>query len=179
MDAVDKLLSLKLSEVQQREIVRVLLHCIGSEKAYNPYYTLILSRLLQTSSSSSKAAVGVHSYMITLQYSLWDYFRSLGEADVGGAEIVKGAAAAAAAGHKAGADDRKKMRNMAKAYAWWCAKSGLGLNILKVSLLGIQRSNFPVHTMLTLDICTSSHCPSQRCGPPRASFYPTSSPPCF
>lgn len=132
---MDKLLNLKLSEVQQREIVRVLLHCIGSEKAYNPYYTLILSRLL-TSSASKQS---VHSYMITLQYSLWDYFRGLGETDVGGAEVVKNA------GDAAGDDasNKKKMKNLAKAYAWWCAKSGLGLNIFKVML-------YPLFTWTTM-----------------------------
>lgn len=120
---MDKLLNLKLSEVQQRDVVRVLLHCIGSEKAYNPYYTLILARLL----TSAVGKAGTHSFMITLQYSLWDYFRSLGETDVGGADVARGAQADA---DEAG--NKKKMRNMAKAYAWWCAKSGLGLNILKV-----------------------------------------------
>lgn len=123
IDAVDRLLSLNLTEVQQREVVRVILHCLGSEKAYNPFYTLILARLLTSSSTQA-----THSYQITLQYALWDHFRALGESDVGGAEMVKSAAAGT------GPPDEKKNRNIAKAYAWWCAKAGLGLTILKVSL---------------------------------------------
>lgn len=92
------------------------------EKAYNPFYTLVVSRLLSQSSTQS-----THSYQITLQYALWDFFRSLGEEEVGGASM-------AGSGGATDTPDvaQKKSSHLARAYAWWCAKSGLSLNILKV-----------------------------------------------
>ncbi|KAJ3714199.1 hypothetical protein C8R42DRAFT_726684 [Lentinula raphanica] len=76
VDACDRLSQLKLTEVQQREIIRVALHCCGNEKVYNPYYALVCQHLCTIS----------HSYKITLQYCLWDFLRDLGETNVGGAE---------------------------------------------------------------------------------------------
>jgi hypothetical protein len=105
------------------------------EKAYNPFYTLVVSRLLNESPTQA-----THSYQITLQYALWDFFRSLGEDEVGGASMAG----------SGGTTDRpdvvqKKSNHLARAYAWWCAKSSLSLNILKVSarhvLLSAKQAN--------------------------------------
>ncbi|KAF7374789.1 MIF4G/MA4-domain-containing protein [Mycena sanguinolenta] len=79
VDACERLSQLSLTEVQQREIVRVLLHCCGNEKSYNPYYVLVCQHLCRSS----------HAYKITLQFCLWDFLRDLGEANVGGAEVLK------------------------------------------------------------------------------------------
>lgn len=72
-----------------------------------------------------------HSYKITLQFCLWDFLRDLGEATVGGAEVVKNVR-----DDEDGFDLRKisnsRMRNVAKAYAWWIAKDTVNLSILKV-----------------------------------------------
>lgn len=65
-----------------------------------------------------------HSYQITLQYALWDLFREMGEKDVGGSDMARNTS------H--GTVDEKRSRNLAKAYAWWIAKAGLGLTVLKV-----------------------------------------------
>ncbi|KAJ7903418.1 hypothetical protein B0H14DRAFT_3079584 [Mycena olivaceomarginata] len=123
VDACERLPQLSLTEVQQREIVRVLLHCCGNEKSYNPYYALVCQHLCRSS----------HSYKITLQFCLWDFLRDLGEANVGGAEVIKNLK-----------DDRDegaafdvksisstRIRNVAKAYAWWVAKDCVTLAILK------------------------------------------------
>ncbi|KPV74588.1 uncharacterized protein RHOBADRAFT_28154 [Rhodotorula graminis WP1] len=121
IDACERLQQLGLSDVQQREIARVLLQCCGNEKVYNPYYTLVASRLCAKS----------HSFQITLQYILWDFIRSdLGEQSVGGQELVKNLGGQAAA-----SDDNKvpprKMTHTAKFYAWCIAKGALSLAVLK------------------------------------------------
>jgi hypothetical protein len=59
--------ALKFTEIQQRELVRVSLHCCNLEKTYNPYYTLILNGLCE----------GSYSHRFTLQYALWDLFRDM------------------------------------------------------------------------------------------------------
>jgi nucleolar MIF4G domain-containing protein 1 len=97
---------------------------LQQEKSYNPYYALVCQHLCRSS----------HSYKITLQFCLWDFLRDLGEANVGGAEVIKNLK-----------DDRDegaafdvksisstRIRNVAKAYAWWVAKDCVTLAILKV-----------------------------------------------
>ncbi|KAG5646977.1 hypothetical protein DXG03_001700 [Asterophora parasitica] len=120
VDACERLSQLNLTEVQRREIVRVLLHCCGNEKSYNPYYTLVCQQLCRTS----------HSYKITLQFCLWDFFRDLGETSVGGTEVIK---------NLKDDDDSfdvknistTRMHNVAKAYGWWISKDCVNLAILK------------------------------------------------
>lgn len=120
LDACERLSQLNLTEVQQREIIRVSLHCSGNEKSYNPYYTLVCQHLCQDS----------HSYKITLQYWLWDFLRDLGQINVGGAEVIK---------NLKDNHDRlevksissSRMKNVAKAYGWWIAKDTCSLLILK------------------------------------------------
>ncbi|KAL5526754.1 SGD1 [Sanghuangporus sanghuang] len=119
VDACDRLAQLNLTEVQQREIIRVLLHCCGNEKSYNPYYTLISAHLCKQS----------HSHRVTLQYCFWDFLRGLGETNVGGAEMAR--------------DDQDedafeldrvsstRMSNVARAYAWLVAKDCVAITILK------------------------------------------------
>ena len=65
--ACDRMSHFKLSETQQRECVRVTLHCVGSEQGYNPYYTLVLHHLCAMS----------YSHRFTLQYALWDFLRNI------------------------------------------------------------------------------------------------------
>ncbi|KIJ39870.1 hypothetical protein M422DRAFT_174507 [Sphaerobolus stellatus SS14] len=121
VDACERLGQLNLNETQQREIIRVILHCLGNEKQYNPYYTLTVQHLCQIS----------HSHKITLQYCLWDFLREMGEKDVGGAEIIK-------ISHEDSyvAFDEKKISssrrlNIARAYGWWLAKGSVTVAILK------------------------------------------------
>jgi len=67
--ACDRLHGFKLTHVQQREFVRVTLHCCGMEGAYNPYYTLVLNNLCANS----------YDHRFTLQYAIWDFLRELDE----------------------------------------------------------------------------------------------------
>lgn len=123
MDAFEKLLKLGLTDVQEREIVRVILHCSGGEKAYNPYYTLVLHRL----------CILKHAYRVTLQYALWDYFRELGESDVGG---MSGEMGKVERPGRSNAKDsqRPPLRrtvNLAKLYGWLLGKGSLSPMILR------------------------------------------------
>ncbi|TFY83229.1 hypothetical protein EWM64_g793 [Hericium alpestre] len=119
VDACERLAQLNLTEVQQREIIRVILHCCGNEKSYNPYYTFVGQHLSRTS----------HSYKITLQFCLWDFLRDLGETTVGGAEIIKGLKDDVDFDVKSIFSTRR--RNVAKAYAWWIAKDNITLAVFK------------------------------------------------
>ncbi|KAF7336720.1 MIF4G/MA4-domain-containing protein [Mycena venus] len=121
VDACERLSQLNLTEVQQREIVRVLLHCCGNEKSYNPYYSLVCQHLCRSS----------HSYKITLQFCLWDFLRDLGEANVGGAEVIKNLKDDDNEGFEVKNISSTRIKNVAKAYAWWVAKDCVTLGILK------------------------------------------------
>ncbi|PPQ83942.1 hypothetical protein CVT26_008765 [Gymnopilus dilepis] len=118
LDACERLGQLNLTEIQQREIVRVALQCCGNEKAYNPYYSLVCQQLCRTS----------HSYKITLQFSLWDFMRELGETSVGGAAVTKNIEEVDIEGKSV---SETRLRNIAKAYAWWVAKDAVTIQILK------------------------------------------------
>ncbi|KAJ8072377.1 suppressor of glycerol defect [Marasmius tenuissimus] len=119
VDACERLSELRLSELQQRDIVRVLIHCCGNEKTYNPYYTLVCQHLCQFS----------HSYKITLQYCLWDFLRDMGETEVGGVEVIKNLKEDE--GFDVKTISSSRIRNVAKAYAWWIAKDCINLSVLK------------------------------------------------
>ncbi|KDN38929.1 hypothetical protein K437DRAFT_228310 [Tilletiaria anomala UBC 951] len=120
VDAAQKLLELRLNEVQRRDIIRVLLQCLDMDEVYNPYYALIGWRL----------ATDSHSTRFTMQYALWDFLRSIGESGVAGRSRAE-----AAAEHGADEDgedvSERKLAHVARAYAWWIAKEALSLNILK------------------------------------------------
>ncbi|EDR08399.1 uncharacterized protein LACBIDRAFT_297002 [Laccaria bicolor S238N-H82] len=119
VDACERLSQLNLTDVQQREIVRVVLHCCGQEKSYNPYYSLVCQQLCRSS----------HSYKITIQFCLWDFLRELGETSVGGAEVIKNTKEDE--GFDLKSISKARLRNVARAYAWWIAKDCVTLAILK------------------------------------------------
>lgn len=72
-----------------------------------------------------------HSYKITLQFCLWDFLRDLGETNVGGAEVLKNLNQDVVSFDLKKISDTR-MRNVARAYAWWLAKDCCTLAILKV-----------------------------------------------
>ena len=67
IEAVQKLHSLKLSPVQQREIVRVVLYMGNYEKQFNPFYAEVIASLCKSDTK--------HKYSI--QFALWDHIRLL------------------------------------------------------------------------------------------------------
>lgn len=66
-DAFERLLAMKLTGKQEREIILVLLHCCGQEKVFNPFYAFL----------AGKFASYRQGFKITLQYTLWDCFKQL------------------------------------------------------------------------------------------------------
>ncbi|KAG6856902.1 hypothetical protein H0H87_012483 [Tephrocybe sp. NHM501043] len=159
VDACERLSQLNLTEVQQREIVRVLLHCCGNERSYNPYYTLVCQQLCRIS----------HSYRITLQFSLWDFLRDLGETSVGGTKLIKNLK------EEDGFDIKSisttRIRNVARAYGWWIANDCVTLAILKpVDFTSLKKTTteFLTEMLMQVFIC------SQRSTPLITSDVPTS-----
>ncbi|KAJ2081236.1 suppressor of glycerol defect [Coemansia sp. RSA 988] len=115
-DAFEQLLRLDLKKTQAREVMRVVLHCCGQEKAYNPFYTLVAQKLCAHHGT----------YRLTMQYALWDLLRELGETDVGGLGRI---------GHDdpdtSAAVPLRRVVNLAKMYAWLIDKHALSLLVLK------------------------------------------------
>uniref|UniRef100_A0A7I4D9X4 MI domain-containing protein n=1 Tax=Physcomitrium patens TaxID=3218 RepID=A0A7I4D9X4_PHYPA len=67
VDAFEKILRLKLPGKQDREVVRVIVECCMQERAYNPYYALIVTRLCNHDKN----------HKFSFQYCLWDHLKQL------------------------------------------------------------------------------------------------------
>ncbi|KAF2031058.1 dihydrolipoyl dehydrogenase [Setomelanomma holmii] len=67
-DAQIRLTKLNLKRSQEAEIPRVIVHSAGSEKTYNPYYTVLARKVCAD-----------HKTRKSFQFALWDIFKSLGE----------------------------------------------------------------------------------------------------
>ncbi|EQC33622.1 hypothetical protein SDRG_08727 [Saprolegnia diclina VS20] len=67
IEAYEGVLKLGLKDKQEREIIRVLMHCCGNEAKYNPYYALL----------ADKFATADPRYKFTLQLAYWDVFKQL------------------------------------------------------------------------------------------------------
>ena len=57
---------LNLKKTQQREIIRVLMHCCIKEKNFNQFYSLLAQRLIKYDEQN---------YKYTLKYALWDHIK--------------------------------------------------------------------------------------------------------
>ncbi|CAI5724452.1 unnamed protein product [Peronospora farinosa] len=66
-DAYERLLQLHLKEKQEREIVRVLLHCCGQENKFNRYYLVLAEKLCEMDPR----------YKFTFQLAFWDIFKQM------------------------------------------------------------------------------------------------------
>ncbi|KAE9115064.1 hypothetical protein PF010_g9478 [Phytophthora fragariae] len=66
-DAYERLLQLHLKEKQEREIVRVLLHCCGQENKFNKYYLVLAEKLCEMD----------QRYKFTFQLAFWDIFKQI------------------------------------------------------------------------------------------------------
>jgi nucleolar MIF4G domain-containing protein 1 len=122
-DAFERLMRLNLSDKQEREVVRVIVDCLGQERAYNPYYAYLLGRLCEYHDK----------YKFTIQLTYWDAFKVLDQENAGfGADDAEGRSTPgggkverrAAGGHKA--------VNLARALSHLIAKGWLSLAVLKV-----------------------------------------------
>lgn len=122
LDASRRLLALRLNETQRRETIRVLLHCIGAEKSFNPYYALVGQQL----------AIDDGGAKFTMQYCLWDFLRSLGQKECGGKSFSVDDDEEGDGFDDDGQEQSStKVENVARAYAWWFAKGSISLYVLK------------------------------------------------
>ena len=111
-DAYVRLMKLRLKKSQELEIPKVLIHCAGAEKVYNPFYTFLSRRVC----SDKKLKM-------TFQFSLWDLFKQMGE----GEDEPNG--------HNEDDEGRLDLRslvNLARMFGVLIAEGGLGLGVLKV-----------------------------------------------
>jgi len=115
-DAYARLMKLQLKKKQEFEIPKVLIHCAGAEKSYNPYYTLIAKRLC-----------GDPKLRKSFQFSLWDLFKQMGENDEdddGPDEDDDNSL------------DTRHLVNLAKMFGTLLVDGGLGIGVLKNLNLG-------------------------------------------
>jgi nucleolar MIF4G domain-containing protein 1 len=111
-DAYLRLMKLKLKKVQEYEIPKVLIHCAGAEKCYNPYYTLI-----------AKKTCGDRRLKIAFQFCLWDLFKKMGESDdIDGIPEDD---------EDEDSLDMRHIVNLAKMFGTLIAEGGLGLGVFK------------------------------------------------
>jgi nucleolar MIF4G domain-containing protein 1 len=61
IDCYNRIIKLGLKKTQERDIIRVLVHCAQQEQSYNPYYSLVISKFCENI-----------SFKVTLQYCIWD-----------------------------------------------------------------------------------------------------------
>ena len=111
-DAHMRLLKLHLKSKQELEIPRVILHCVGAEQVYNPYYTLIARKVISQNNKLKKA----------FHFALWDIFRRLGQD--GNADDDLGEPESEEMG-------TKKIVNLARLYGTLIADGGLSITALK------------------------------------------------
>lgn len=111
-DAYVRLMKLRLKKSQELEIPKVLVHCAGAEKVYNPFYTFLSRRVC----SDKKLKM-------SFQFSLWDLFKQMGEGEDGPNEDEE--------------DDEAKLGlrslvNVARMFGVLIAEGSLGLGVIKV-----------------------------------------------
>ncbi|PVH71835.1 hypothetical protein DL98DRAFT_520821 [Cadophora sp. DSE1049] len=109
-DAHLRLMKLKLKKVQEFEIPKVLIHCAGGEKTYNPYYTLI-----------AKKICGDRRLKTAFQYCLWDLFKKMGESEEDDVDPDD----------EEDALETRQIVNLAKMFGTLLVEGGLGLSALK------------------------------------------------
>ncbi|KAK3058357.1 suppressor of glycerol defect [Extremus antarcticus] len=106
-----KILKLHLKNKQQLEMPRVLVHCVGAEETYNPFYALVARKFC-----------GERRARKAFMFTLWDTLKKLeakGEEDEGEGE-----------GEGEGMGVRKVV-NVAKFFGFLIAERGLSLAVLK------------------------------------------------
>jgi nucleolar MIF4G domain-containing protein 1 len=132
-DAYTRLLKLQLNKTRQREIPNVIMQCVGAERQYNPYYTLVARKIC----SDRKARW-------SFQDCLWKLFRRLGES-VFGDEVDDE--------DEDEAIDLRRLVNTAKMFGVLIAHGALSLAVLKclnLPYLQPQTRNFVEVMLVTL-----------------------------
>lgn len=120
-----RLLKLHLKAKQMLEIPRVIVHCAGAERAFNPLYAVL-----------ARHFCGEHKLRKAFQFTLWDAFRAMnGEEEDEGNEKMS----------------MRKLVNLAKLYGNLVASGGLDIRILKkLDLTSLQdQTSMFVEVLLT------------------------------
>jgi nucleolar MIF4G domain-containing protein 1 len=113
-DAQIRLHKLNLKRSQEAEIPRVIVHCAGSEKTYNPYYTVLARKVCSD-----------HKTRKSFQFALWDIFKSLGEKQDGADDSDDD-------DDEAGGDTSlRKLVNQGKLYGTLIGRKALPITTLK------------------------------------------------
>ena len=111
-DAYVRLVKLRLKKNQELEIPKVIIHCAGAEKVYNPFYTFLSRRVC----SDKKLKM-------SFQFSLWDLFKQMGEGEDEPGKIDD---------QYEGKIGLRSLVNQAKLFGILIAEGGLGIGVLKV-----------------------------------------------
>ena len=114
-DAYVRLMKLSLKKSQELEIPKVLIHCAGTEKAYNPFYTFLSRRVC----SDKKLKMA-------FQFSLWDLFKRMGEGEDEPEDRED---------EGEGKLGLRSIVNLARMFGVLIAEGGLSVGVLKVCLL--------------------------------------------
>jgi nucleolar MIF4G domain-containing protein 1 len=110
-DAYVRIMKLRLKKKQEFEIPKVLIHCAGAEKSYNPYYTLI-----------AKKFCGDIRLKKSFQFSLWDLFKKMGESEDDDDAQEE---------DDQDSLDTRQIVNLAKMFGTLIVEGALGLGVLK------------------------------------------------
>ncbi|KAL5120964.1 hypothetical protein ACEQ8H_001152 [Pleosporales sp. CAS-2024a] len=114
-DAQIRLNKLNLKRSQETEIPRVIVHCAGSEKTYNPYYTVLARKICAD-----------HKTRKSFQFALWDIFKNLGERQDGAEESDEEESSAAN-----DSQSLRKLVNQGKLYGTLIGRKALPMTSLK------------------------------------------------
>ena len=117
-DAYVRLVKLRLKKSQELEIPKILIHCAGTEKVYNPFYTFLSRRVC----SDKKLKM-------SFQFSLWDLFKQMGEEEDEPRESDE---------QYEGKIGLRRLVNQAKMFGVLIAEGGLGIGVLKVCSFLVQ-----------------------------------------
>lgn len=140
-DAHIRLLALRLKKSQEGEIPRVLIQCAGSEKSYNPYYTLISRRLC-----------GDRKTKTAFQFCLWDLFKRMGERGPDDEDAFDPE-------DETEKIDTRKIVNLARMFAGLLAENSLPITCLKVRF---TKTTSECRYVLISRRCWASHISSKR-----------------
>ena len=114
-DAQVRLNKLNLKRSQETEIPRVIVHCAGAEKTYNPYYTVLARKVCAD-----------HKTRKSFQFALWDIFKSLGERQDGAEDSDDDETSA-----ESDSQSLRKMVNQGKLYGTLIGRKALPITSLK------------------------------------------------
>lgn len=110
-DAYARLMKLRLNKHRQKEIAYVVMQCVGCEKQYNPYYSLVARRVC-----------GDSRIKFAFQDSLWKFLRRLGESPFGEDADEE---------EEDETIDARRILSVAKMFGFLIANGALGLSVLK------------------------------------------------